>query len=191
MGQQVAGLNACICGRRVNQKRSVMPENNNNSYTSWFVMSLGKMVFAGILFIITAGILLNLLWLKHLDPSRPDPGIAILVLGIFACFGIFGVMRGGATLDTKNRQITRWWGPMIPVWRRQIAFDAIRSVIIGPGIRPGSPQAARSWNYSYHVAIQTEHETIVVRWSKSQEDVRRHGELISSAAGCSIDDRVV
>jgi hypothetical protein len=158
--------------------------------TSWLFMAPAKTVLCLIVFVVASALIANLFRLKHLYPDRRDPGIAVAVLGVFAVIGFIGAVRGGATLDVTNRRVTRWWGPFIPVRKRHVGFDAIRSVTIGPGLRPGYPQAARARDASYHASLRTDQEDTVVRWGRSLEDVRHSARLISEAVGCPIEDKV-
>jgi hypothetical protein len=156
--------------------------------TSWLFMPATRSILMAIVFLASTALIINLVRLKRLDPQRPDPGLAVAVIGVFAVMGFFGAVRGGATIDNANLRITRWWGPFFPVRESHIPFDAIRSVRIGPGLRPGQPQAAHAAHRSYHAAVQTDKGATVVRLAKDLDDVRRHASLIADAVGCTIDE---
>jgi hypothetical protein len=167
---------------------ATMPHKDDHSQTSWLYMAPARTVLSLLLFLVTAGLIVNLIRLKQLYPARKDPGVAVAVLGVFAVIGFFGAVRGGVTLDLMKRRLTRWWGPFVPVQKRHIVFGAIRVVQVGPGLRPGYPQAARARAHSYHVAVRTDQGTTVVRWGRSIDDVRRRARLISEAVGCPMED---
>lgn len=156
---------------------------NDNRKITWYHMAPTRTVFAIALFFIAVGIIL-LIRLDQLNFMRAYQTAAVTIVSVFACIGFLGANHGGSTLDVSTRQLIRWRGPFVPIWTQRIAFDAIQQINIGPGFRPGSIQAARKYDYSYHVAIVTDQGPIVVRLTKSQNDARHYAGLIAEAVGC-------
>jgi hypothetical protein len=165
-----------------------MQQNENARKESWLFMSPARSIVMLLMFLIACAIIANLIRLKHLDPSRKDPLPVIPFIGFFAIMGLFGAMRGGATLDPVNRRITRWWGPFFPIRSIHIPFDEIRAVQFGPSLRPGYPQAARHRDKTYHAAVRTNRGSTVICWRKSADDVRRYGTMIAQAVGCTFEE---
>jgi len=66
---------------------------------------------------------------------RPLPGKSfhpgLLALGLLlAGFGIRSLMRGGCALDRKTRTVVKWWGFLVPLYRRTIPWSELRGVRI-------------------------------------------------------------
>ena len=161
----------------------------DNQPIRWHYMAPTRTIFAIATFVVAVGIII-LIRLDHLNFVSAYPRIAIAFVSLFACIGFFGAIHGGCTLDVSSRQLSRWRGPFIPIWTQRIAFDSIQRITIGPGMRPGSVQAARKWDHSYHVAILTDQEPLVVRWTKSVEDARHYAGLIADVVGCPSEESV-
>ncbi len=140
-------------------------------------------------FLVAVGIII-LIRLNQLNFVGAYSRIAVSVMSLFACFGFFGAIQGGSTLDIPLRQLRRWRGPFIPLWTQRIPFESIKNVNIGPGMRPGSVQPARQYDYSYHVAILRDNGALAVRWTKSLDDARHYAGLIADVVGCPLEENL-
>ena len=126
--------------------------------------------------------------LNLLQIVAPYSQLAVLIISLLAFLSFFGAMHGGTIVEVSLRELHRWRGPFIPLWTQRISFESIRKVQIGPGIHPGSAQAARRRDHSYHVAIVSSGGPVIVRWTNSRDDAKHYASLIARVVGCPAEE---
>jgi hypothetical protein len=140
-------------------------------------------------FLVSAGLLI-LIRLNLVPIVAPYSQFAVVIISLLACLSFFGAMHGGTILKISVRELHRWRGPFIPLWTQRISFESIRKVQIGPGIYPGSAQAARRRDYSFHVAVVCHGGPVIVRWTNSLDDAKHYAGLIARVVGCPAEERL-
>ena len=162
---------------------------SDNSRLQWHFMTPKRTIMAITTLLVSAGLLI-LIRLNLLPIVAPYSQFAVVIISLPAFLSFFGAMHGGTILKVSLRELHRWRGPFIPLWTQRISFESIRKVQVGPGIYPGSAQAARRRNHSYHVAVISNRGPVIVRWTNSLDDAKHYAGLIARVAGCPAEEHV-
>jgi hypothetical protein len=162
----------------------MMRQVNGIRQLRWHYLSPVKTVLAAFIFVAAAWVLGQLRHPPHPERAPIAIPVARAFASAFAFIAFASVMRGGGAIDLESRQLTRWWGPFVPLWRRRIHFDSIRGVAVRIGTHTGSRPAARPSDQTYHVAVLSDEKPLLIRWTKSREDACDLARTISNAVGC-------
>ena len=117
--------------------------------------------------------------------SIGDAGVHPLLLwGCLSPFIVGGVVAGFWTngIVLANREVTQWWGPHVPLWRRRLGVAGVSHVVVretrrSHGSGPASYQLVLSLGGTDVLATGNVHRA------------RRTAEQIGGALGIGVDDR--
>lgn len=107
----------------------------------------------------------------------------------FAAACLWGLLQGGCTIDSRQRVIERWWGCVLPLYRRRIPFDSIEKVEVFVGARTRHRTQVIEW---YDVTVRAEARRTRLLRTGSPAAARALGERLARTIDCpcNVDDSV-
>ncbi len=120
------------------------------------------------------------------DTGEPAPLYFAIPFGlVFVAVGaglIFG--RSGVSLDRTNRQISKWWGLMVPFRSTDRSLDEFHEVRITKEVR----SSGKSTYTVYPIRLAGSAEPIVVGEPRDYQEARQTGEQVAKFIGCPMAD---
>jgi len=123
--------------------------------------------------------------------GEPPPLLFTIPFGaVFVAVGgglVFG--RSGLMIDRRKKAITKWWGLMVPMKKKQHDLNDFAQVGLSKEIRRSSSSSGGSSTYTvYPVRIVGEEEKLNIEEPRDYFEARRAGEAVAKFLGFALTD---